>query len=70
MRKYQSAKTVLLVVLLSPVIYAQQTCTKGIRVEGIVTDPTGAVVPGSRLSTSDGQTALTDETGRRRMQWW
>jgi hypothetical protein len=42
---------------------AQQPCVDGMRVEGVVADPTGAVIPGARVQTSSGATAVTDATG-------
>src|ERR1700678_3996308 len=41
---------------------AQQPCMQGRPVEGIVSDASGAVVPGARVQT-DGETATTDATG-------
>lgn len=50
--------------LLCPTLgIAQQSCTNGIRVEGFVKDPTGAVIPGAQVQTSDNQKAVTDGTG-------
>src|SRR5580698_1773803 len=43
--------------------YAQQPCVQGMRIDGVVTDPTGAVIPGARVHVSSGATALTDATG-------
>jgi hypothetical protein len=42
---------------------AQQHCANGIRIEGTITDPTGAVVPGAQVQASDGENAAADETG-------
>ena len=41
---------------------AQQTCVSGIRVEGTVTDPTGAVIPGASVQAA-GTVVKTDGTG-------
>lgn len=41
---------------------AQQSCTTGIRVEGTVADPTGAVIPGASVQSA-GITVTTDATG-------
>ena len=42
---------------------AQQPCAQGIRIDGIVIDPTGAVISGASMHTSSGATVLTDATG-------
>lgn len=42
---------------------AQQNCTRGIRVEGTITDPTGAVVPGARVQAASGEGAEADALG-------
>ena len=49
--------------LASALAYAQQPCVQGIRIDGVVADPTGAVIPGARVQASSGATALTDGTG-------
>lgn len=43
--------------------YAQQLCVQGMRIGGVITDPTGAVIPQARVQASSGATALTDATG-------
>ena len=43
---------------------AQQPCADGIRVEGTVTDPTSALIPGAWVQTAGGQTTATDAAGR------
>jgi Carboxypeptidase regulatory-like domain len=43
--------------------YGQQPCVQGIRIEGVITDPTGAVIPGARVRASSGATAVTDGSG-------
>ena len=43
---------------------AQQTCANGIRIEGTVTDPTGALVAGARVQSAQGQQTTTDTAGR------
>jgi hypothetical protein len=43
--------------------YAQLACVQGMRIDGVITDPTGAVIPGARVQASSGATALTDATG-------
>lgn len=49
---------------LAPVFgFSQTDCAGGARIEGIVTDPTGAVVPGPGVQASNGVKALSDATG-------
>ncbi len=50
--------------LASALAYAQQPCVQGMRIDGVITDPTGAVIPGAHLHTSSGAAALTDGTGQ------
>lgn len=42
--------------------FAQHTCTKGVRVEGTISDPTGAVIPGARVQAA-GTTVTSDADG-------
>jgi len=42
---------------------AQQPCASGIRIEGVVADPSGAVIPGAQVQASDGQKTTTDAAG-------
>jgi hypothetical protein len=42
---------------------AQQSCTNGFRVEGVIKDPTGAVIIGAQVQTSDEQRTVTDAAG-------
>ena len=42
---------------------AQQTCVNGFRLDGIVTDSTGAVIPGAQVQAADGERTTTDATG-------
>jgi hypothetical protein len=57
--------TVLLTVGLSPLAgLAQHGCNNGVHMEGVVTDATGAVIPGAQVLTSDGEKAIADGTGR------
>lgn len=42
---------------------AQRTCTTGIRVEGTISDPTGAVIPGAHVQTASGEKTTSDTTG-------
>ncbi|QEE27056.1 TonB-dependent receptor [Terriglobus albidus] len=41
----------------------QQPCTRGVRVDGLVTDPSGAMVPGATIQASTGAVATSDQTG-------
>jgi hypothetical protein len=53
----------LVIVLLPSFAFAQQSCTPGIRVDGTVTDPTGAVIPGAQVQATDGEKTMTDAAG-------
>jgi hypothetical protein len=46
------------------VAMAQQTCTNGIRVDGTISDQTGALVAGARVQSTQGQQTTTDVLGR------
>jgi len=48
----------------SPPAPAQQPCANGIRIDGAVTDPSGAVISGANVRSAGGQKAVTDEAGR------
>ena len=51
-------------VMLAPsLMSAQQTCANGIHIDGIVTDPTGAVIPGAQVQAANGERTTTDATG-------
>jgi hypothetical protein len=55
---------VLLVGLLfSGAALAQQSCIRGMRIDGVITDPTGAVIPGAHVQAGTGATGVTDATG-------
>jgi Carboxypeptidase regulatory-like domain len=54
---------ILLVSFCSAVGVAQQPCATGIRVEGMITDQTGAVIPGATVQVA-GISVTTDATGR------
>ena len=49
--------------LLSIEMMAQQ-CSSGMRIEGVVTDPSGAVVPGAQVRAGSGSTVATDALGQ------
>lgn len=42
---------------------AEPVCTGGIRVEGSVTDPTGAVIPGAQVQAASGERTAADVSG-------
>jgi Carboxypeptidase regulatory-like domain/TonB dependent receptor len=50
--------------LISIAAVAQQPCPSGVRVEGTITDPTGAAISGASVRTADGETAKTDAAGQ------
>jgi hypothetical protein len=54
----------ILAVALSPVlVLAQQSCTNGVRIDGSVTDPAGAVIAGAQVQAGSAM-AITDTAGR------
>jgi hypothetical protein len=54
----------LLAAVVSPAVSrAQQTCTNGKRIDGTITDPTGAVIPGAHVQVSNGEQTTTDAVG-------
>ena len=42
---------------------AQQSCIRGMHIDGVITDPTGAVIPGAKVQAGNGATGVTDATG-------
>src|SRR5271170_3781649 len=44
--------------------FAQQPCATGVRVEGSVTDSTGAVIPDALVQATDGEKTTADAAGR------
>ena len=44
-------------------LFAQQPCTQGFSVEGIIRDTTGAVIPNAQVQTPDGESASSDSAG-------
>lgn len=55
----------ILTVILSPVIgFAQQPCTSGVRVEGTITDPAGALVAGAEVQAANSAKTTSDTAGR------
>jgi hypothetical protein len=50
--------------LMLPVLgFGQQPCTTGVRIDGLITDPTGAVISGAKVQTGNGMFTVTDTTG-------
>ena len=49
--------------LVASLAHAQQSCVDGIRIDGSITDPTGAVIPGAQVRASNGEIATTDTAG-------
>jgi len=43
---------------------AQQSCANGIRIEGTIADPSGAVVPGAQVQAMRGERMTSDAAGR------
>jgi Carboxypeptidase regulatory-like domain len=61
----RSRSAVLLVgVCMSHLALAQQPCATGIRIDGSITDPSGAVISGAQVQSASGQKTVTDESGR------
>jgi hypothetical protein len=54
---------VLLAGTIAPWASAQQSCPNGVRIEGTVTDPTGAVIPAAQVQSASGARTTTDATG-------
>jgi len=44
--------------------WTQQTCPAGGRIEGAVSDTTGAVIPGAQITTNRGTSVVSDPLGR------
>ena len=42
---------------------AQQACSGGMRIDGTITDPSGALIAGAQVSAASGEQAVTDATG-------
>lgn len=54
---------VLVFIAISHVACAQPPCPGSARVEGVVTDPTGSVLPGATVHTDDGIRSIADSVG-------
>src|ERR1700685_3516411 len=53
----------LLGLLLSGAASAQQSCVRGMQIDGVITDPSGAVIPGAHVQAGTGAIGVTDTTG-------
>jgi hypothetical protein len=53
----------LLGLLISGTALAQQSCIRGMHIDGVITDPTGAVIPGAHVQAGTGAMVVTDATG-------
>jgi len=49
--------------LVSGTALAQQSCIRGMHIDGVITDPTGAVIPGAHVQAGTGTTGVTDASG-------
>jgi hypothetical protein len=49
--------------LVSGTALAQQSCIRGMHIDGVITDPTGAVIPRAHVEAGSGATGVTDATG-------
>src|ERR1700691_3511783 len=56
--------TLLVGLLVSGTALAQHPCIRGMHIDGVITDPTGAVIPGAHVQAGTGATGVTDATGR------
>ena len=55
--------TLFALILIPSVGLAQQSCTTGIRIEGLITDPTGSSIAGATVEVPSGVRTTTDRTG-------
>jgi hypothetical protein len=49
--------------LVSGTALSQQSCIRGMHIDGVITDPTGALIPGVHVQAGIGATDVTDATG-------
>ena len=59
----RTCAVLLLGLALSPLAVAERTCVQGRQIDGVITDPTGAVIVGAHVKAADGQGTITDATG-------
>src|SRR5580692_13215637 len=56
---------IVLAAVLAPLSgWSQHQCSNGVRIEGTVTDPAGAIIPGAQVQSSDGEKTTTDAKGQ------
>src|SRR6202050_1702159 len=56
---------IVLAAVLAPLSgWSQHQRSNGVRIEGTVTDPAGAIIPGAQVQSSDGESTTTDGWGR------
>ncbi len=58
-----SSRGLILLLAISVAAKAQTNCPHGARLEGDVVDPTGAVIPGAKVSWSRGESVMSDPAG-------
>lgn len=63
MRRRWSLVLVVAVTMAPSMTLPQQRCANGMRVEGTVTDPTGAVIPGAQVQSASGERTEADGSG-------
>ena len=56
-------KLILTGALVASLAQAQQSCVNGVRIDGVIADSTGAVIPGAQVLTPDGEKTTTDAMG-------
>lgn len=60
---YRSLLLVLIAACLAQDLHAQAACPRGARIEGVVSDSTGAAIAGARVQWSEKDSAITDSAG-------
>jgi Carboxypeptidase regulatory-like domain len=63
MNKNWKRAAMLAVMLVPSLSLAQQTCGSGIQIDGTITDPAGAVIPGATVQAASGERTTADATG-------
>ena len=59
----RNCAVLLLGLFVSGTALAQQSCIRGMHIDGVITDPTGAVIPGAHVQAGTAATGVTDATG-------
>jgi hypothetical protein len=63
--KMKNSTIILAAIILSPAIaFAQQPCTTGVSIDGVITDPTGSLIAGAEVQAANGATTTSDAAGR------